>query len=151
MLFAYKYKIPKSRTQATGNCKLLNKRWTYCFNFKFFLCKWFHFYHFHWSVAIFRTAFEREAAEGSDAIDPPQRPQSSANNHQTGYKNLNSLNNSRSSVSPSGSKVGRSSDNTPVPIHTSKPVPLDQLLSQTDSDYNGNLNKISFRNSIVFY
>ena len=142
MLFAYKYKIPKSRTPATGKCKLFNNLWTSYF--KFFLCKEYHLYLFHWSLSIFRTAFEREAAEGSDAIDPPQRPQSSANNHQTGYKNLNSLNNSRSSVSPSGSKVSRSSDNTPVPIHTSKPVPLDQLLSQTDSDYNGNLNKETF-------
>ena len=115
------------------------------------ICKKFHLSRFDWSIAFYRTAFEREDAEGSDAIDPPQRPQSSANNLQTGYKNLNSLNNSRSSVSPSGSKAGRSNDNTPVPIHTSKPVPLEQLLSQTDSDYNGNLNKRSFLITILVH
>ena len=90
------------------------------------------------SHIIFRAAFEREAAEGSDAIDPPQRPQSSANHHHTSHSNLYSLNNSRSSVSPPLSKVGRSNDNTPVPIHNNKPMPLDQLLSQTDIDFNGN-------------
>ena len=49
-------------------------------------------------------------------------------------------NHSRSSISPSASKTGRSNDSTPVPIHSNKPVPLDQLLSQTDNDYNGNIN-----------
>ena len=94
-----------------------------------------------------RGAFEREAAEGSDAITPPHRPSSRSNNgnsqsHQPSVRNsVTSTFGSRLSASPTSMRVG-GSDTSSQHQQNNKPVPLDKLLLQTEEDFNGNYHKL---------
>ena len=79
-------------------------------------------------------ALEREAAEGSEATDPPQRPSSGGVKYQSTRNNLLNSNRHKSPSSPPLMKNGSPESN--LAYQNNKPVPLDRLLSQADDDFN---------------
>lgn len=69
---------------------------------------------------------EREAAEGSEAVEPTNRPTSATPTAAVTFSNLDQQNHGRFSRS-----ISRSEDSYKL----SSPVPLEQLLLRQDSDY----------------